>query len=432
MSEPAWLQLARKELGVAEIVGSKHNPVVLAYFRDAKHSEIKDDETSWCAAFVGAMLERSGIVSTRSLLARSYLEWGVKVTTPKPGDIVVFKRGTSSWQGHVAFYLYEKDGKIFHLGGNQSNKVSITSTTKSKLLGYRRPKAVTEQAVEKMDEVLVKALDILQPSKGVISLSEFALFTGQKLTDENRTLIRGSRDAMTPETLRKIIAKNYWAPISAPQLPFEHAVFALDTALEHGAHKTRLAMQRASGVAADGIIGPKSTSAIKKTAAPAFIDALIREREALLKSSDDWDLKAADWKRAKLALKAKLIPPPPAAPTVRYVTEGAPTPAAVAPAAVAPTPTITEKKMTETTVPAPKPEYKPWSQSLTIWGTIVTFASTVLPALAQLLGWDITAGDVQNVGSGVTTAIQAIGGVIGTVMAIIGRTKATVPVKFLG
>ena len=34
------------------------------------------DEVPWCAAFVGACLERAGIASTRSLMARSYLGWG--------------------------------------------------------------------------------------------------------------------------------------------------------------------------------------------------------------------------------------------------------------------------------------------------------------------------------------------------------------------
>jgi lysozyme family protein len=270
---------------------------------------------------------------------------------------------------------------------------------------------------------MVKALDILQTPKSAITLSEFALFTGQKLTDENRVLIRGNRDAITPQLFRQIVAKNYWAQISGPKLPFEHGVFALDAALAHGSHKTRLMLQKAVGAKADGIIGPKTLAALKAMKPAAFIDALTVEREALLKSTDDWDLKATDWRKSMADLKARLLPPPPtlpARPTIRYVTEGQSTP------------TITEKKMSDTPAPvAPEPAYKPWSQSLTIWGTIVTFASTVLPALAQMMGWDISAGDVQSVGTGVTTAIQAIGGVIGTVMAIIGRTKATAPVKFL-
>lgn len=74
MNEPPWMPLAWADLG--EIPGSGTNPRIAAYFRDAGHAEIRNDETAWCAAFVGAMLERSGYRSTHSLMARSYAQWG--------------------------------------------------------------------------------------------------------------------------------------------------------------------------------------------------------------------------------------------------------------------------------------------------------------------------------------------------------------------
>src|SRR5258705_4916570 len=104
-TEPQWLKLARAELGTAEIEGKQNNPKVVQYFKDAGHPEIVEDETAWCAAFVGAMLERSGIKSTKALNAQSYLNWGTKLSQPKNGCIVVIKRGSESWMGHVGFYL---------------------------------------------------------------------------------------------------------------------------------------------------------------------------------------------------------------------------------------------------------------------------------------------------------------------------------------
>ena len=68
---------------------------------------------------------------------------------------------------------------------------------------------------------------------------------------------------------------------------------------------------------------------------------------------------------------------------------------------------------------------KPWTKSLTIWATVVTFLSTVAPALAALMGWNISAGDVQTVGNDVTTVLQAVGGLVGTILAIYGRVAAT-------
>ena len=133
-------KLAEAEIGTLEVVGKNHNPKVVAYFKDAGHPEIVDDETAWCAAFVGAMLERAGIRSTRKLNARSYMEWGVPVglEDAQMGDVVVFQRGDSAWQGHVGFYVGHGSTKITVLGGNQSNKVSTAPYPVAKLLGVRR------------------------------------------------------------------------------------------------------------------------------------------------------------------------------------------------------------------------------------------------------------------------------------------------------
>lgn len=140
----AAYDLARKEVGTKEVVGKKHNATVVAYFRDAGHPEIVDDETAWCAAFVGAMLARAGVKPTGSLAARSYLKWGTPVglAEAKPGDIVVFQRGSSSWQGHVGFYVKHDATTISVLGGNQANQVSIAKYPLAKLLGIRRGASV--------------------------------------------------------------------------------------------------------------------------------------------------------------------------------------------------------------------------------------------------------------------------------------------------
>jgi hypothetical protein len=55
------------------------------------------------------------------------------------GDIVVFWRESiKSWKGHVGFYIREKDGWIYTLGGNQANQVKISAYPKSRVLSYRR------------------------------------------------------------------------------------------------------------------------------------------------------------------------------------------------------------------------------------------------------------------------------------------------------
>lgn len=103
--------------------------------------------TEWCAAFANAVLAESGLpgsesVSDYPLTARSFLRWGVSVDEPYPGDLVIFPRGNSSWQGHVGFYLstIEINGRKYYniLGGNQSNSVSIENYPASLALDIRR------------------------------------------------------------------------------------------------------------------------------------------------------------------------------------------------------------------------------------------------------------------------------------------------------
>lgn len=140
-------ELARAEIGTVEWRDG-HNPKVVAYFRDSGNAGVKDDETAWCAAFVGAMLRRAGISGTGKLNARSYLDWGIPVDRKdaQPGDVVIFKRGNSSWQGHVAFFVKDRGKLIDVLGGNQSNAVNIKGYQAAALLGIRRASGAAASA----------------------------------------------------------------------------------------------------------------------------------------------------------------------------------------------------------------------------------------------------------------------------------------------
>ena len=133
--------LASESLGMQEFAGPANNAEIIQMFADVGHAWVKEDSVAWCAAFVGAMLERSGIDSTRQLTARSYIKWGESVALDKaqPGDIVVFWRGQKDgWQGHVGFFVKHAGTHIEVLGGNQSNEVNIARYPVTRLLDIRR------------------------------------------------------------------------------------------------------------------------------------------------------------------------------------------------------------------------------------------------------------------------------------------------------
>ncbi len=137
MSEPKWLAEARHYIGEKEVKGAKHNPLILQMWKDIKRGGIKDDETPWCAAFVGAVLERVGIKSTRFESAKSYLDWGYGLKEPAMGCIAVFTREGG---GHVGFVVGKvQNGDLMVLGGNQSDAVNIRAFQRYRVTGYRWP-----------------------------------------------------------------------------------------------------------------------------------------------------------------------------------------------------------------------------------------------------------------------------------------------------
>jgi uncharacterized protein (TIGR02594 family) len=137
---PVWLDVARKHLGTREVKGGKHNPVILKWWA-AIRAPFTDDETPWCAAFVGGVLEEAGIRSSRSAAARSYSKFGKELTVPAVGCIVVFWRGSPSGPfGHVGFLVGEdRAGNLMILGGNQADEVNIRAFPRSRVVAYRWP-----------------------------------------------------------------------------------------------------------------------------------------------------------------------------------------------------------------------------------------------------------------------------------------------------
>lgn len=143
-AKPKWLQIAETFIGEREISGPKHNPKIVKLWADINMRGIKTDEVPWCAAFVGAMLERAGIPSTDSGAALSYAKWGQPLDRPVLGCIAVFVRKGG---GHVGFVVGETADKksIFVLGGNQSDSVKISKFPLTNLKGYRWPKDTDEE-----------------------------------------------------------------------------------------------------------------------------------------------------------------------------------------------------------------------------------------------------------------------------------------------
>jgi uncharacterized protein (TIGR02594 family) len=147
MSQPNWLTEALKLKGVHEGTEGKPNPKVVALYADAGFPEDKDDSSiPWCAAFVGAILKRSGHKPSGSLLALSYEKWGQHLDHPALGAIATKKRFSKKTGkligGHVFFVVGWDEHNVYAFGGNEDDQVETESITLSQVTAYRWPSDV--------------------------------------------------------------------------------------------------------------------------------------------------------------------------------------------------------------------------------------------------------------------------------------------------
>lgn len=144
MSEPLWVVEGRRLIGLEEIHGPGNAPQIVELWADAG-IKISDDETPWCAAFVGGCLKRARVKPTGSAAARSYSNWGFDVWNLgnagiPVGAVIVFKRDPNPAQGHVGFAVgITAEGHIMTLGGNQANKVSVRPFKADRIVAVRWP-----------------------------------------------------------------------------------------------------------------------------------------------------------------------------------------------------------------------------------------------------------------------------------------------------
>lgn len=437
--QPLWLAAAWRELGQSEIRGATDNARIVGFFRDAGHAYVKDDETAWCAAFVGAMLERSGQRSTRSLRARSYLEWGSAIGTARTGCVAVLSRGADPALGHVGFVIGETADGIVLLGGNQNNAVTVQSFARSRLLALRwagdgstevakdtKPTRETAPGPISDDAFATALAHVLKmeggfsddpydpggPTNFGITLRTYATFVGKTVEASSLAALTGELRSISPATVQTIYRQRYWVPAHCADLPPGLDLFHFDAAVNHGVSGATRLLQEALNVEADGEIGPLTRRAINMADPEVAIGRYVVVRERRYRElphfwrfGRGWLNRVAATKTAALAqvaiasdTQARHSKP------VLRSTQG-------------------DNDMTDAAIPATKW----WGHSLTVWGAFVTAAAAILPTLGPLVGLDITSDAIRQLGSDAGSIVQALAAFAGTLMTIYGRARATVP-----
>jgi uncharacterized protein (TIGR02594 family) len=163
---PRILIEALKYLGVKEIVGTKHNPVILNWAKELDIENVyNSDEIAWCGLFMAYVCHKAGLetgfTNQQSLWALNWNKFGAKTSVAMLGDVLTFKRKSG---GHVGIYVGEDDACYHVLGGNQNNSVSIVRIEKTRISQIRR----TKWKIKQPDNVRVVKLE----NNGKISENE--------------------------------------------------------------------------------------------------------------------------------------------------------------------------------------------------------------------------------------------------------------------
>lgn len=135
-----WIDEARSHIGLKEIKGIETNLIIKKWLINLK-AWWTDDSTAWCGVFVAHCLKTAGFSLPKHWYrALDWLNWGVEISAPCYGCIVVFKRNGG---GHVGFCVgKDKQGRLLILGGNQGDAVSIAPFRIERVVGYRMPVGV--------------------------------------------------------------------------------------------------------------------------------------------------------------------------------------------------------------------------------------------------------------------------------------------------
>ena len=137
------LKIAASQIGQKEIKGKTDNHTIVGYAKAVGLEWVTNDEIAWCSIFMSWACQTCGYPIpplNKRASARSWLEIGEKVLIPETGDIVVFKRGDSTWQGHVGIFLSFEGLYVNVLGGNQGDQVKVSKYALADVLDYRKLK----------------------------------------------------------------------------------------------------------------------------------------------------------------------------------------------------------------------------------------------------------------------------------------------------
>lgn len=110
-----------------------------------------------------------------------------------------------------------------------------------------------------------------------------------------RKVTEAEMRALTPSDVAPLYKKRYWDKVLGDDLPngVDYAVF--DAAVNSGVTRASRWLQQAVGVTDDGVIGPKTLTAVNATDPLALVQWYNKRRVEFLKGLTTWDTFGKGW-----------------------------------------------------------------------------------------------------------------------------------------
>lgn len=254
------------------------------------------------------------------------------------------------------------------------------------------------------------------PTNLGLTLRDLSDYCGVALDGRSRGALLQALRALSVDQARPIYRRLYWASAMCPDLPAPVAVIHFDCSVNQGVGGAARLLQQALGVKVDGKVGRETLSAARRQPAAEIITRYTAARRGRYRALAGFAVFGRGW-LARVDRVEKL-----AMDVANRFPDGG---------TIATRPELQPGKESsmQNVNTSDQSTNKWWAQSVTVWGALVTAAATVLPIAGPIVGIKLAPEVVQQVGDQTISVVQAIGGLIGTVMTLFGRARAAAPLE---
>lgn len=135
--------------------------------------------------------------------------------------------------------------------------------------------------------------------KGLLKGTKYGISAGAFPNEDIKNL--------TLDRARELYKSLYWDKVRGDELPAGIDCAVFDFAVNSGPSRAIIGLQRALGVADDGVLGPVTMAAAQKADPRRIVNAICDDRLAMMKRLKIWKIYGRGWSRRVADVRAKSL-----------------------------------------------------------------------------------------------------------------------------